>query len=110
MNVWETRVVGETPALEATDLKERAEQVLKGSDAALEVLKGLFSTGLDLPLSVEEKALYAFLALLGWQVRQGEEILAFEMHAFGHELLPTLFVYQRRHQVGKCADFRVTRS
>jgi hypothetical protein len=108
LNVGKTGVVGETPAFEATDLKERAEQVFKRSDAALEILKGLLSTGLDLPLPLEEKAFYALLALLGWQVRQCKEIFAFEMHAFGHELFPTLFVDERRHEVRKCAGFRVT--
>src|SRR5690349_4137170 len=110
MGVGKAGIIGETPALQAADLEERAEQVFKRSDAALEILKGLLGTGLNLPLSLEEKAFYALLVLLGRQIRQGQEILTFEMHPFGHELFTTLFVYECRHQVRKCAGLRVTGS
>src|SRR4051812_42446397 len=99
MKVRKTSLVGKPLPSEASHLKEGAKEVFERRYPALEVVERLLCPGLELALTVEQKALYTLLCLLWRQVGERDEVLAFEVDSLRHKLLTAFFVDERRNNI-----------
>src|SRR5258708_35502336 len=99
VNSWIARIIFRAYGFQPHHSKQRLENILETRDAAVEIVQD--APGIP-PLvlhGLKHPTFYLFFPRDRRKIRQRQIVIAFEMHALGHELLATVIVVSPLNRV-----------
>src|ERR1700675_4892031 len=110
VNYWIASIIFRVYRSQARHGEQRLENILETRNAALEIVHDARGIPPLVLQALKHPAFYLFFPRDRRKVGQRQIVIAFEMHALGHELLATLIVDNLCNRVRKLLMFGISRS